>query len=116
MVTLLLIGRLGCPNNILFQCNSMSAKFWAPHSIKQQPQQPVVADSLIKVLRAGRVDVSGMSTEQLHGHMTREAELVRGIRRAKGLPEIMGTRPPPEIKIIAPATPADATRVTRRKP
>lgn len=82
-------------------------------------QQPVAgkakADSLVRVLRAGRVDVSGMSTEQLHSHMTQEAELVRGIRRAKGLPEIMGTRPP-EVKLTDVTTPADASRVVRRKP
>lgn len=82
-------------------------------------QQPVAgkakADSLVRVLRAGRVDVSGMSTSELHGHMTHEAELVRGIRRAKGLPEIMGTRPP-VVKPIDVAMPADATRVVRRKP
>lgn len=95
---------------------SMSKEFWAGHSIKQTPVQgKQKADSLVKVLRAGRVDVSEMSTEQLHGHMTREAELVRGIRQARGLPEVMGTRPP-EIKLTDVATPADNTRVVKRAP
>jgi hypothetical protein len=91
----------------------MSAKFWQAHSIKQQP----VVDSLVKTLRAGRVDVSGMSTEQLHGHMTREAELVRGIRRAKGLPEVMGTRPPEVVATpVIPQQPADVLPKVKRGP
>lgn len=95
----------------------MSKEFWGPHSIKQTPAvSKQKADSLVKVLRAGRVDVSGMSTEQLHGHMTREAELVRGIRRAKGLPEVMGTRLPEPVKLADVATPVDNTRVAKRAP
>lgn len=101
----------------------MSKQFWQQHSIKgKESPAPSVADSLVSQLRAGRVDVSGMSQGELASHMEDEASLRRRIRLARGLPEIL---PTPEVILaetagvpstrdIAMVTPADATQVRVR--
>ncbi len=85
----------------------MSEAFWKPYSIKGQNP-----DSLVKKLRAGRVDVSKMSPTELEAHLSNEAQLRQQIATARGLPKIL---PEPEVEPPAtPTAPADATRV--RKP
>lgn len=105
----------------------MSKKFWEGYSIKPK-QEPVVSKkpaTLIRELRAGRVDVSNMNTEELHTHMAGEAKLLSNIRSASGLPAIRPLQReydnpvstnPNEFKLVDTSTPVDATSVKRRKP
>ena len=106
----------------------MTDKFWMAHSIKQQPvvSKSKTPSTLIRELREGRVDVSGMSMPELDSHMSNEAKLLRNIREASGLPAIRplqsefdNVQPtdPTNFNLANTAvTPPDATRVARRKP
>lgn len=69
----------------------MSKDFWQGHSIKGQ-KPDIGVDGLINQLKAGRVNVSNMTEDQLNTHMEDEAGLRRRIRLARGLPEILPTQ------------------------
>lgn len=94
----------------------MTAPFWAIHSIKGKEN----VDSLVGELRKGRVDVSGMSTEELSKHMETEAGIRRRIRAAQGLEDVLPTPSVVNDELNAMAgrpnikgerQPADATQV-----
>lgn len=99
----------------------MSKKFWSEYSIKQQPVVKQTPAKMVAKLRAGRVDVSQMSQDQLASHMTGEAKLLSNIREASGLPAVRPLQAEydqVDTKPIAPvvadtAVPVDATRVAR---
>lgn len=94
----------------------MSKAFWQPYSIK--PQTP---DSLVKKIRSGRKDVSGMTPAELETHMAGEANLRAQLAAATGKPKILPTQAAidTELGVLpannVPAQPADATRVRRKK-
>src|SRR5882672_7151116 len=66
--------------------SDMSAKFWAPHSIKQSVQQPATPASMTRALRGTRKDVSNMTPVELATRMNNEAHLRARIRNAQGEP------------------------------
>jgi hypothetical protein len=79
-------------------------------SIKdQQPDHP---DSLIKQIRAKRVDVSKMNSNELDKHMREESDLRRQLSRSRGLPDIL---PAPEDSLIGktPVATRDTTNVAK---
>ena len=95
----------------------MSAKFWAPHSIKQSVQQPATPASMTRALRGTRKDVSNMTPVELATRMNNEAHLRARIRNAQGEPAIrpLSTELNPVAAPIIPTQLADNTRVNRRK-
>lgn len=81
---------------------------WHDSIKEQQPDHP---DSLIKQIRAKRVDVSNMSMNELHSHMAEESSLRRKLSRAKGIPDVL---PAADIKDDrSPIATRDATNVAR---
>lgn len=81
---------------------------WHESIKEQQPDHP---DSLIKQIRAKRVDVSNMSINELHSHMAEESNLRRKLSRAKGLPDVL-----PAADIVdseSPVATRDATSVAK---
>lgn len=81
---------------------------WHESIKEQQPDHP---DSLIKQIRAKRVDVSNMSKGELESHMIEESNLRRRLSRARGLPDIL---PAVDIKDDrSPIATRDATNVAR---
>lgn len=84
---------------------------WHDSIKEQQPDHP---DSLIKQIRAKRVNVSNMSIDQLHTHMAEESNLRRRLSRARGLPDVL---PAPDDENISktPVATRDATSVARNR-
>lgn len=82
---------------------------WHESIKEQQPDHP---DSLIKQIRAKRVDVSNMSKSELESHMIEESNLRRRLSRARGIPDVL---PAPLDEDIgkSPVIVRDATNVAR---
>lgn len=81
---------------------------WHDSIKEQQPDHP---DSLIKQIRAKRVNVSNMSKSELESHMIEESNLRRRLSRAKGLPDVLPA--PDTIDNKSPVATRDATSVAR---
>lgn len=81
---------------------------WHESIKEQQPDHP---DSLIKQIRAKRVDVSAMSINELHTHMAEESNLRRKLSRARGLPDVLPAADISDNK--SPIATRDATNVAK---
>jgi len=102
----------------------MTGKFWDQYSIKGQEPSNIAQTpaKLVQKLRAGRVDVSKMSSGELASHMTDESKLLANIREASGLPAVRPTQDDYSALdnkfnlVDTGVTPPDVTIVNRRKP